>query len=193
MELIRDTRSALRIVVLAVVAGVTTVLVLQYEEPEKSDSRSGELDIAFFIKQAEVTGTAPDGRIIYRVKADYAQQNPDSDAITMETVALSYDPAADTPWDLFSDTGRIPSDGKLVILEGNVLALSKEPETSAISIRTSRLYVTPGEKTARTDRKVVIERDGQRVNGIGMEADLNSSNVKLLSNVNGKYLPAARP
>jgi len=189
VELIKDTRTATRLVVLAIIAGITSVYILQSEDPEDDNRRRGELDIAFFIKQAELQGTDDTGAIIYRVNADHAQQNPDRDDISMDTVALSYDPVAETPWDLFSDTGRIPADGKIVVLEGNVVALSNDPQEPQIKITTSLINVVPGEKRAYTNRKVVIERDGRIINGIGMEADLETNQIKLLSNVNGKYAP----
>ena len=190
MEFIKDTRSAVQIGLLAIVAGISAIIMLRTTGSESEDITRNELELAFFIKSAEVRGTAPDGTTIYRIFADHAQQDPDEEDISMENVALSYEPVAETPWDMFADTGRIPPDGKLVVLEGNVKILSKDPDSSQISITTTRINVLPDERKAYTDRKVTITRNGQKVRGTGMEANLNTSVIKLLSNVNGKYAPA---
>lgn len=189
MEIIKDTRSAIQIALLALIAGGSTIIMLQSTDDDDSDSDRRELELAFFIKSAEVQGTAEDGTTIYRIFAEDAQQHPSQEDITMSNVALSYDPIAETPWDMFADTGRIPPDGKLVELEGNVKILSTDPGSSQIRITTTKMNVVPEERRAFTDRKVVIERDGETIKGIGMEADLNTSNIKLLSNVNGRYAP----
>ena len=93
------------------------------------------------------------------------------------------------PWDVFADTGKIPPDGKMVELSGNVIILSKDPGKPETSIRTTQIDLFPDETLARTNKKVGIMRDGQKVNGTGMEAHLDTSEVKILSNVNGKFVP----
>jgi lipopolysaccharide export system protein LptC len=190
LSLVKDTRSTVRVVLLALAAGASGFVMLQNNDPEQEENYSPpSLGLAYFIKGAEMSGTGKDGKILYRLRADRAEQSTDNDHIDLTNIALSYEPSADVPWDVFADKGKIPPDGKLVELSGNVLILSKDPGKSETSIRTTQINLFPDEKLARTNKKVGIMRDGQKVNGTGMEAHLDTSEVKILSNVNGKFVP----
>ncbi len=190
MILIKDTRTTIQVALLAVAAGISTIIMLQNQADEESnDYRQPTLGLAYFLKSAEVRGTGNDGKVLYRLKADRAEQHSDNNYINLENIELSYEPSAEVPWDMFADTGYIPPDGKLIELRGNVRILSQEPDKPQTSIRTSQIDLLTDEKIATTDKKVVIEREGQKVNGTGMEAYLDQSKVKLLSNVNGTYVP----
>ncbi|MBT5890797.1 MAG: LPS export ABC transporter periplasmic protein LptC [Chromatiales bacterium] len=190
MSLVKDTRSTVRVVLLALAAGASGFVMLQNNDPEQEENYSPpSLGLAYFIKGAEMSGTGKDGKILYRLRADRAEQSTDNDHIDLTNIALTYEPSADVPWDVFADKGKIPQDGKLVELSGNVLILSKDPGKSETSIRTTQINLFPDEKLARTNKKVGIMRDGQQVKGTGMEAHLDTSEVKILSNVNGKFVP----
>jgi lipopolysaccharide export system protein LptC len=187
---IKDTRSTVRIALLAIAAGVSGFVMLQNDDPEQEENYAPpSLGLAYFMKGAEMSGTGKDGKILDRLRADRAEQSPDNDHIDLTNIVLSYEPSADVPWDVFADTGKIPPDGKLVELSGNVIILSKDPGKPETSIRTTQIDLFPDEKLARTNKKVGIMRDGQKVNGTGMEAHLDTSEVKILSNVNGKFVP----
>jgi len=185
--LIQDTRTTVTLVLLALAAGISTIIMLQNDEPESATTVRPSLGIAYFVKSAEMRGTGPDGNVLYRLKAERAEQRSDTSHIDLTNIALSYEPSAQVPWDVFADTGKIPADGKLVELQGNVVILSKDPEIPQTSIRTNRIDLLPDEKLAKTNQKVVIVRDGKNIYGTGMEAYLDTSEIKLLSNVNGKY------
>ncbi|MEE8236329.1 MAG: LPS export ABC transporter periplasmic protein LptC, partial [Gammaproteobacteria bacterium] len=86
-------------------------------------------------------------------------------------------------------TGRIPPDGNIIQLEGRVLAVSRDGNESATTIRTSYLEVDPERRTANTEARVIIEFDKRKVNATGLQADLERNKFKLLSNVNGKFFP----
>ena len=40
----------------------------------------------------------------------------------MEDIAVQYEPAAEVPWELTADRGRVPPGGTLIILTGEVVA-----------------------------------------------------------------------
>ena len=189
MTLIKDTRTAIQLALLALAAGISTIIMLQNQEPESAADARPSLGIAYFVKSAEMRGTGPDGNVLYRLKAERAEQQSDTAHIDLTNIALSYEPSARVPWDVFADTGKIPADGKLVELQGNVVILSKDPETPQTSIRTNSIDLLPDAKLAKTNQKVVIVRDGKKIIGTGMEAYLDTSEIKLLSNINGRYAP----
>ena len=124
-----------------------------------------------------------------RVTAAEAAQSLDDESIRMTDVHLIYEPASDIPWDMVADTGRIPPDGNIIQLEGRVLAVSRDGNESATTIRTSYLEVDPERRTANTEARVIIEFDKRKVNATGLQADLKRNKFNLLSNVNGKFFP----
>jgi LPS export ABC transporter protein LptC len=165
-------------------------IVLIRSRPVTSEAATAtNLGVAYYLKKAELTGMGKDGKVLYRVTADEAAQRLDDESIGLTDVHLIYDPASDIPWDMVADTGRIPSGGNIIHLEGRVLAVSREGDESATTIRTNYLEVDPDRRTANTEARVVIEFDEQRVNATGLQADLERNKFKLLSNVNGKFFP----
>ena len=55
------------------------------------------------MKDARLTGTGPDGQILYRVTTTAAEQSLADGTITMQDVAVDYEPAAQVPWKLRAD------------------------------------------------------------------------------------------
>lgn len=59
----------------------------------------------------------------------------------------------------------------------------------ATLIKTNTLLVKPNAQTAETSDKITMEQPSLTVNAIGLIADLNTGNIKLLSNAQGIYVP----
>ena len=70
-----------------------------------------------------------------------------------------------------------------------MLAVSRDGNESATTIRTNYLEIDPDRRTANTKARVIVEFNEQKVNATGLEADLERNKFKLLSNVNGKFFP----
>ena len=62
----------------------------------------------------------------------------------------------------------------------------KSPQTT---IKTSTLTVHPNQRTAQTDAPITLLQPNMTVNAVGMFADMNSGDIKLLSNTRGEYFP----
>jgi LPS export ABC transporter protein LptC len=56
-------------------------------------------------------------------------------------------------------------------------------------IRTDTLLVKPKAQTAETSDKITMEQPHLTVNAVGLFADLNSGDIKLISNAQGTYVP----
>lgn len=59
----------------------------------------------------------------------------------------------------------------------------------ATLIKTSTLMVHPNKQTAETDKLVTLIQPNLVVKAIGMNADMNSGDIKLLSQARGEYVP----
>jgi lipopolysaccharide export system protein LptC len=148
-----------------------------------------ELGLAYYLDQAELTGTSEDGSILYRVSTRRAAQRQDNDAVEMEEVRMTYGAPDALPWELEANSGRIPADASVIELMGNVIATSASKDQGLTIIRTERLDINPNTREAMTNEKVQLEFNGRILNALGMEADLEQNKLKLLADVNGKFLP----
>jgi lipopolysaccharide export system protein LptC len=66
---------------------------------------------------------------------------------------------------------------------------SADHNNPATLIKTTRLSVHPNEQTADTDQPITLVQPNIIVKGIGMLADMNSGDVKLLKESRGEYVP----
>lgn len=184
-----DLRNLLTLTALLIGAVASGVLLFRSGPEEAAEERGPRLGIGYFMTEARLVGTGEDGRALYRVSAATASQSLADGAVKMEDVRMIYDPLTDIPWDVRADTGRMPPDGKIIELEGNVVAMTREGEGSPTTIRTDYLEMDPETFVAETSRKVTVEYQGHEVYATGMRLYLREERLQLISNVNGKFVP----
>ncbi|KAB7762291.1 LPS export ABC transporter periplasmic protein LptC [Xanthomonas maliensis] len=96
------------------------------------------------------------------------------------------------PWTLRAKTGWLNPDGTELRLRGDVAGDS--PTTGNVpptTFRTQSLDVFPQQNLAKTSAPVSMSRPGIMQTGVGFEADLKTSQYKLLSQVKTRYEPNA--
>jgi len=190
-----------RFAMLLVAAVLTSVLVYLGPSSEVAQPVTARRGLGYYVKDARLTGTGPDGRILYRVTAAAAEQTLTDGSITMRNVAVAYEPAAQVPWKLKADRGQIPPDRNIIQLEGDVVATaevavvkSADPPKSGTStapllIRTDYLELDPEAYIARTERMVAVERSGDTLLARGMRVYLKQDRLQFQSEVRGRFLP----
>lgn len=183
-----EPRNLLTLALLLAGAVISTILVVDtWDEEEKREKP--QLSLAYYLDSAELTGTAADGTILYRVRTRRAAQSVGDDSIELEEVEMEYGPPEGMPWALAAKTGRIPEDASIIELSGNVVATSGDDKDNATTIRTNRLDIDPETRLATTDQKVTIDYNGRELHATGMRANFEKNQLNLLSNVNGKFVP----
>lgn len=184
-----DPKRAAQLTLLAIAAAGSSAVLWRASPDDGGDRGPAALSRAYYLDDAELIGTDIDGSILYRVQANEASQAIDDESIEMTDVRMLYEPAADIPWKLRANRGRIPPDGNIISLEGDVVVTSRRAEGPTTIIRTTHMDVDPAARLASTDQPVEIEYDGRIVNATGMNAELETNRLDLLSNVNGKFTP----
>ncbi|MBT8077448.1 MAG: LPS export ABC transporter periplasmic protein LptC, partial [Gammaproteobacteria bacterium] len=152
--------------------------------------RNGEpLRSGFYLKSARILGTDDQGKRLYEIEAEYAEQQPNNE-IQFDNVQIEYAVDSGIPWTLNADTAIIGKDRKRVRLSGHVIAVSNEgfggQETE---IRTPYLELQPENFVAETDERVQIRIGSRSLTATGMLAMLENNRVQLKSNVSGKFVP----
>ena len=182
-------------------AVLTSVLVYLDPSSEVTPPETAQLGLGYYVKDARLTGTGPDGQILYRVTATSAEQTLTDGTITMQDVAVDYEPAAEVPWKLKADRGQIPPDRNIIELEGDVVATTKaavvrstappkgSASTAPLLIRTDYLELDPEAYIARTERMVAVERSRDTLLARGMRVYLKQDRLQFQSEVRGRFLP----
>lgn len=94
------------------------------------------------------------------------------------------------PWHITAEHGKSQNGTKEVLLYNNViLHQPQQPSHPETTINTSELTVYPPRSFAETNKKVKITRPGTVIHGKGIEADLKTGIVKLLTRSRGTYEP----
>ncbi len=184
-----ELRNSFTIIGLLVCAVGSGILLLQSDQKENTANTITKLDTGYYMLRPRLTGTGVNGDIIYRISAETAEQSIEDGGITLKAVRMAYDPGTDIPWSLVADQGRVPPDGKVIELTGNVIATSEKPGQAPTIFFTEQLEVDPDLYIAKTEQKVTIENAGSRIYATGMQAWFREDRLQLASNVNGKYFP----
>ena len=142
-----------------------------------------------YLKSARIFGTAIDGELLYEIEADYAEQIGE-DQVEFQNVEINYTTEADVPWTLNADKALIGKDRDVIELVGHVVAVSNEGFSGDVTeIRTPYLELQPDDFRAQTDQRVQIRIGARSITATGMLAMLQSNQLRLNSNVSGKFVP----
>ena len=158
----------------------------------REETQTASLDgtrTGYYLKSARILGTGEDGKLLYELRAREAEQ-VGTNKVTFIDVQLNYSPQSDVPWTVDADTATIFADEHRVLLEGHVSAISSEGFSgNETEIRTQHLDVYPEDFLAETDDRVQIRIGERSLTATGMLASLRDNQVKLKSNVRGKFAP----
>lgn len=143
----------------------------------------------FYLKSARIFGTNDAGQLLYEIEAEYAEQLGEGQ-IEFRNVEINYSAETSVPWTLNADKATIADNRELIELSGHVVALSSEGFSGDVTeIRTSYLELEPNIFRARTDERVQIRIGTRSITATGMLALLQTNQLKLNSNVSGKFVP----
>jgi LPS export ABC transporter protein LptC len=143
----------------------------------------------FYLRAARVLGTDDAGNLLYEIDAEYAEQRGITE-IEFQNVRIHYASPADVPWTLVADKASIDDEQQQVKLTGNVIAVSNEGFSGNVTeIRTQYLEFEPDTFVARTKDRVQIRIGSRSLTATGMLALLQENQLRLESNVSGKFVP----
>ena len=143
----------------------------------------------YYLKSARILGTGDDGRLLYEIEADHAQQEA-PDRVEFTGVRIRYSPTANVPWIVHADAATLSEGDPRIALRGHVRAVGRSGDDGQdTEIRTQYLELDPERYLAETDERVQIRIGARSLTATGMLASLNDNKVELKSNVRGKIAP----
>lgn len=148
----------------------------------------------YYLKNARILGTGPDGKLLYEIEAERAEQQEDK-RIEFSNVRIRYSPASAVPWIVNADNASLNSDNPMITLRGHVKISNAgtlsdgESVSGETEIRTQYLELNPERYIAETDKRVQIRFGSRSVTATGMLASLEDDRIELKANVRGKIAP----
>ncbi len=143
----------------------------------------------YYLKHARILATGEDGKLLYEIRAEHAEQQQDQ-SIEFSGVNILYSPDRDVPWTVNADAATLKENHPTITLRGHVQIInngtSSENETE---IRTQYLELDPDRFIAETEQRVQIRFGTRSLTATGMLASLNDDRIELKSNVRGKIVP----
>ncbi len=150
-------------------------------------SREAPPQPGYYLHDAIITETRPDGSVGTRLVASRIQQRASDDAIVITDVHLNYFQAPGKEWLLTAQRGLIPEDSRIVQFAGDVKL--RPADASDTFLRTERLAIDTVRNVAYSLASPVALRFGQHALTVqNFTADLNTEKVRLES-VNGRSEP----
>lgn len=114
-------------------------------------------------------------------------QNDTTDFIDPQLTLYHKSP---NPWFVESKTAQALHGIDNVVFNGDVtIHHPADFNNPATVIKTTTLTVHPNEKTAETSEPITMIQPNSVIKAVGMHADMESGNIKLLSQAQGEYVP----
>ena len=164
-------------------------LARQHSGDDSANTATEPVSRGYYLKSARILGTGDDGSLLYEIEAARAEQRNDTE-IAFSDVRINYSPSSDVPWSVDADSALINQDESILKLSGHVRAISSEGFSgNDTEIRTDYLELDPERYVAETEERVQIRIGARSLTATGMLASLKENQLKLKSNVNGKFAP----
>lgn len=143
----------------------------------------------YVLTEFDLRAMGRDGKPAMVLRAPRLTRDPDDRSLHVDKPDIDLFDDDGRKWDVVAREGWLSEDGEELRLIGPTRMNRREPADARISIRTSNLHFFPERDHARTDAAVTIRSPGSILRGRGMEADLATERIQLLSEVTARYAP----
>jgi len=137
----------------------------------------------YILRDFEVVTLDSTGQESFSLRAPELHQTPGARTLELATPLFLMPDDQGNRWEVRSRTGWVNEKSTLVQLRGEVVAESPEDADRPTVLRTEQLDVYPQDNRATSEAVVTITTPGTTMRGTGMEADLASKRIQLLSKV----------
>lgn len=177
------------IVVLAI-ALVSRWLLTTVEAPSSRVSPEARHDPDYYMVNFKITAYQPSGKPAYHLDAAHMNHYPDDDTITMQELKLDYRDDENQNWITTANNGIAYQNIEVLQLKGNVILKGQSSQMNQpIKIATESLRIDFPHKHASTEAYVKIYNKYSTITAKGMDLDMATGHLSLLSEARGHYVP----
>ncbi|MBN1237531.1 MAG: LPS export ABC transporter periplasmic protein LptC [Gammaproteobacteria bacterium] len=157
-------------------------------EFEPVPARSAPL--GYYLRDAVLLGTDEQGRVVYRVSADLAEERPDDGALLLNGVLVEFQEDEQVPWRVRASRAEAQPEQSYLELEGEVRLESIGGEGRPPTlVETEQLRLEPDDHTAVAEGDVRLTVGENTLSAVGLKAFLKEDRLELESKVHGRFLP----
>ena len=161
------------------------VLTLSYWQPSKQVDIDTEATLSgadYFFREVKLKQYEQDGSLASQLTAEKMVHFREKNRSTFEAPAILFSSQSSSAWQLTSAKGYLEHNTNQLKLEREVRIFPLENANSSL-IATQNLDINLEQKIAKTDTPVSIQTDSTKTHAVGMVADFNMEQIKLVSNV----------
>jgi LPS export ABC transporter protein LptC len=136
---------------------------------------------------AEILETDAEGKPRYRLRAAFIEQDAGTTAVAMRNIEMQINDAEAGRWQISAARGSIPAGAREVTLAGEVELNTDRAGSGSLRIRTDELDYDFVTTRALAPGVVTMDLQGNRLEGVGLEADLTRRQIKLKSAIHGEF------
>lgn len=146
----------------------------------------------YVLKDFEIVALDIEGKEAFTLRGPRLQRDPGAKSMSLATPLFLVPDRNGAHWEVRSQHGQVPEDGKELMLRGKVVATSPASVVPATRIVTEQLNLFPRTNRATSAVDVTVTRPGLTMRGRGLDADFDREQVSLLEDVHSRYVPASR-
>lgn len=155
------------------------------------------------VEQMHARHFTVDGELLHELHVQQTEQYQRFDPLTRKPLAADMGYSLMTEpklklfddekvtWTIYAQKGEAENDGSELDLLYAVKATRLTDDGSLLTLTTEQLHVDLASQKARSTHLVRVESPQGVIEGVGLQADLKTNSLKLLSNVHGVYFPSA--
>ncbi|MGH8145861.1 MAG: LPS export ABC transporter periplasmic protein LptC [Rhodanobacteraceae bacterium] len=186
----KDRRTLFWLIVLAIAAGLTQLLVWWLQPPAKQVAIVGPPRSSYELDHFTLHAFGQDGKLAFTMTAPHLARREGSDALYINAPKYYFVASDGSDWYGNSQYAWISSDNNLVKLIGTVnMRRPPAKHVSAAEIHTADATVWTQEKRMASAAPSVITEPGSILRGTGMKADFNTRTLELLADVHATLTP----
>ncbi len=169
--------------------GLAAIWLLREEDTPTAPAATAASPRAdFYLRQGQLRRLDHQGRLLLEATATYGLHFPDDRMTRLEDVTLTYY-GATAPWRLRSRQALVPDDrSEPIVLQGDVhVQTDLVGPPRRLEMQTALARLRPGSRELSIPGHVVFHTPLERLEAQGLEAAMETGEVRLLADVRGGY------
>lgn len=167
-------------------AAAATWLARPVEETAGSGEATPPAERGFYLLDAVFSGLDENGEVVYRLAAARIEGSEAQERMQFHDVAIQYRQAQESPWHISAAWAQHQMDGETLELEDVVIESRPQAAQDATRIEAATLELEPEAQLASTAGPVTLLMGRDRIDAVGLRADLRNEQITLESNIRGR-------
>jgi LPS export ABC transporter protein LptC len=179
----------LLLTILLIAAAAGTFVLRPSEDAAGDSSGPAPSERGFYLLDAVFSGLDESGDVVYRLAAARIEGSDSPEQMSFTDVEISYGGDPDFPWQITAETARQVSEQETLQLRGVVIESMSDQGAELTRIEAQTLDYEPDRQLASTAGPVRFTIGENRIDAVGLIADLRNEEITLESGVSGRVTP----